>query len=210
MNLRLILLLLLSLSLAPLAHAADPVAGVDYVEIPGGQPFASSPGKVEVAEVFGYSCIHCANLEPALQAWKQRQPAHVQFTPVPAAFGSYWDVYARAYAAASELRLLPRSHQAVFDAIHVQRSLPVQAVTMGEVAAFHARFGADPAEFERLMRGPAADALLQRSRAFGIASGVEGTPSLVVAGKYRVTGRNFGDALRIVDFLVAREHAASQ
>jgi len=208
MNLRLLLLLLLSF--VPLAHAADPVAGVDYVEIPGGQPFAPSPGKVEVVEMFGYSCIHCSRLEPALLAWKQRQPAHVQFTPVPAAFGSYWDVYARAFAAASELRLLPRSHQALFDAIHVQGGLPVQAVTIGEVAAFHARFGADPAEFERLMRGPGADALLQRSRRFGMASGVEGTPALIVAGKYRVSGRNFADALRITDYLVAREHAAAQ
>ena len=26
-------------------------------------------GKVEVLEFFAYGCIHCANLEPSLEAW---------------------------------------------------------------------------------------------------------------------------------------------
>ena len=56
---------LLLLLLSPLfAHAATPVAGVDYVEIPNGKPFAPLNGKVEVVEVFGYTCIHCAHFQP--------------------------------------------------------------------------------------------------------------------------------------------------
>ena len=66
---------LLLLLLSPLfAHAATPVAGVDYVEIPNGKPFAPLNGKVEVVEVFGYTCIHCAHFQPQVAAWKRKQP----------------------------------------------------------------------------------------------------------------------------------------
>ncbi|MBL8510264.1 MAG: thiol:disulfide interchange protein DsbA/DsbL, partial [Betaproteobacteria bacterium] len=43
-------------------------------------------GKIEVLEFFAYGCIHCANLEPALEEWAKRQPADVKLKRVPAAF----------------------------------------------------------------------------------------------------------------------------
>ena len=49
-------------------------------------------------------------------------------------------------------------------------------------------------------------ALLPMS-AFAVASGIEGTPSMVVNGKYRVTARSMEDMLRVTDFLVAKERA---
>jgi thiol:disulfide interchange protein DsbA len=205
MKLRLLLLLALLLPLA--AHAAAPVAGTDYVEIPGGQPFAPVRGKVEVAEVFGYSCIHCWHLEPTLAAWKKRQPAHVKFTPVPAAFGGYWTTFARAYFAAQKLGLLERTHTAVFTAVHETGSLPVQNVSNGEIASFYAGHGADPKAFAAAMTSPEVEAQLDRARRFTMASGVEGTPTLIVNGRYRITARSFDEAMRTVDYLVAREGA---
>ena len=32
-------------------------------------------GGIEVAEVFAYTCIHCANLQPNLVSWKKTLPA---------------------------------------------------------------------------------------------------------------------------------------
>ena len=208
MKSRFALLLLLLLPL--LAHAATPVAGVDYVEIPGGKPFAPLKGKVEVVEVFGYTCIHCAHFEPQLAAWKKRQPAHVRFTPVPAAFGGYWMPYARAYYAAQQLGVLGKTHEAMFKALHEQGSLPIQNASNQEIAAFYARYGANHKVFAATMDSPAVEAQLLRSRQFVQAAGIEGTPTLVVNGKYRVTARTLDDALRITDYLVAREHAAGK
>ena len=200
---------LLLLLLSPLfAHAATPVAGVDYVEIPNGKPFAPLNGKVEVVEVFGYTCIHCAHFQPQVAAWKRKQPAHVRFTPVPAAFGGFWMPYARAYYAAAKLRVLGKTHDAVFKALHETGSLPIQNASDEEIAAFYASYGADPKAFIAAMRSPATDLLLDRSRDFALATGIEGTPTIVVNGKYRVTGRNFDDTLRITDYLVAKERAA--
>jgi len=195
--------------LAPLlAVAAEPVAGTDYVEIPGGKPYAPLDGKVEVVEVFGYTCVHCAHFQPVIGAWQKKQPAWVRFTPLPAAFGGYWMPYARAYYAAAKLRVLGKTHDAVFKALHETGSLPIQNASDEEIATFYAGYGAEPKAFIAAMRSPATDLLLDRSRDFALATGIEGTPTIVVNGKYRVTGRNFDDTLRITDYLVARERAA--
>ena len=200
---------LLLFLLAPLlAVAAEPVAGTDYVEIPGGKPYAPLDGKVEVVEVFGYTCIHCAHFQPVLGAWLKKQPSSVRFTPLPAAFGGFWMPYARAYYAAAKLRVLGKTHDAMFKALHETGSLPIQNASDEEIAAFYAEYGADPKAFIAAMRSPATDLLLDRSRDFALATGIEGTPTIVVNGKYRVTGRNFDDTLRITDYLVARERAA--
>ena len=60
------------------------------------------------------------------------------------------------------------------------------------------------------MASPAIDAQLEQAREFMLRSGVEGTPSIVVNGKYRVIGTSFEDMLRITDHLVARERAANR
>ncbi|WP_372016711.1 thiol:disulfide interchange protein DsbA/DsbL [Pseudoxanthomonas sp. 10H] len=191
---------------APPAGAAAPVpeAGRDYVEIPGGQPWAARPGRVEVAEVFGYSCPHCARLEPALKAWKAKLPRDVDFVAVPAAFGGPWDAWARAYFAAADLGLLGRTHDAVFAAIHEKGTLP-RNPTAQELASFYADYGVDQDRFRAAMADPGVDAQLARAAGLTRAWELEGTPALVVAGRYRVLGRSFDDMLRIADWLVARE-----
>ena len=200
--------LLLLVLLPWMAVAATPVEGTDYVVIPDGKPFAPLNGKVEVVEVFGYTCIHCANFQPQVDAWKKKQPAYVRFTPVPAAFGGYWTPYARAYYAAEKLGVLGKTHNAMFKALHEDGSLPIQNVSPEEIAAFYAKYGANAKAFAATMASPEIDAKLARSREFATASEVEGTPTVIVNGKYRVTGRSLDDVLRTTDYLVARERAA--
>ena len=190
------------------ALAADtPQAGVDYVEIAGGQPWAARAGRIEVAEVFGYTCPHCARFEPMLREWKARQPRDVDLVPVPAAFGGSWDTWARAYFAAAELDLLSRTHDAVFAAIHGSGELP-RNPSAQELARFYARYGVSEDRFREALAEPSVDERIGRARAFARDSGLEGTPTLIVAGRYRVVGRTLEDSLRIADWLVARERQA--
>ncbi|MDQ3270384.1 MAG: thiol:disulfide interchange protein DsbA/DsbL [Pseudomonadota bacterium] len=193
---------------APAASDPAPVAGVDYIEIPGGAAFAPVPGKVEVVEVFGYTCGHCAKFEPQLSAWVAKLPPDVQFTAVAAPFGGLWIPYAKAYYAAQSMGLDGATHDAMFRALHEEHSLPVSGPTPEQIAAFYARHGADPKRFIATMSSPQVEAALERARAFIKRSGVEGTPSLVVNGKYRVIGgKTYADALRITTQLIARERA---
>lgn len=199
-------LLLLALAWLPGAALAQstPQAGRDYVEIPGGQAWAARPGRIEVAELFGYTCPHCAHFEPLLAQWKQRQGKDVDLALVPAVYGGAWDVWARAFFAASDLGLLPRSHEAVFAAIHRDGRLP-RNPSAQELGTFFSSYGVDGDRFRAAMADPKVDARMDRAREFAIASGAEGTPTLVVNGRYRVTAASLEDALRITDWLVARE-----
>lgn len=211
--------LLLLAALLPLASWAAgptaapkgpaPIADVDYVVITGGEPYAPAKGRIEVVEVFGYTCPHCAHFEPMVSAWTARQPADVKFTALAAPLGGHWIPYARAFFAAQSLGLAGRTHAAMFNALHVDGSLPLSRPSPEEIAGFYARHGADPQTFVAAMASPAIDAQLAKAREFMVRSDVAGTPAIIVNGKYRVIGTSFEDMLRITDHLVARERAAN-
>src|SRR5690349_17032528 len=77
-------------SLSPLAcSAADDAPyrlGKDYQRVRAYQEPAN-PAKIEVLEVFAYSCPHCYALEPALKAWVKQLPADVEFVRQPNTLG---------------------------------------------------------------------------------------------------------------------------
>ncbi|HBN53770.1 MAG TPA: dihydroneopterin aldolase [Stenotrophomonas sp.] len=208
---RLFLLLLALLPLAACAaDTAAPVEGRDYELIAEPGPFAPLAGKLEVVEVFGYPCIHCAHFEPLLETWVGKLPADVRFTAVPAAFGGHWDAYARAFYAAEQTGVLKRSHADVFKALHEQRSLPMQNVSPQELATFYAGYGVQPQRYIDALRSDQVDEKVKAARAFAVRVRVPGTPALIVNGKYLVKGRSFEDQLRIAGALVDRERAAAR
>jgi thiol:disulfide interchange protein DsbA len=197
--------LLLPLSVLAATPAA-PVAGDDYVLIDGGQPYQPlADKKIEVVEVFGYWCHHCAEFQPKVEAWKQALPADVRFTYVPAVFSDD-DPFARAYFAAADAGALDRTHDELFRAIHDDRILATNA-TIDEIAWFYGEHGLVPAKMKVAMTSPATTARLQRARDFALRSGVEGTPALVINGRYRVRGRTHDDTLRIASQLIAQLRA---
>ena len=206
-------LLLLAALLPAGAFAADKPApleeGTDYVVIDGGKPFtAPVKGKVEVVEVFGYTCPHCARFQPKVSAWKKKRTAQVNFVPLAAPFGSYWTPYAKAFYAAQTLGAMDKTHDAMFLALHTDGTLPIHNATPDEIAAFYARYGVDTQQFLTAFDSPQVQQRMDDALAFIQRSGVDGTPTLVVAGKYRVTGMTLDETLRIADQLVARERAA--
>lgn len=189
--------------------ASEPlVEGVDYVVIPDGKPFAPVKGKVEVVEVFGYTCPHCAHFQPQLSQWQRKRAKQINFVPLAAPFGGYWQPYAKAFYAAQTLGVAEKSHDAMFLALHTDGTLPLHDPSVGELATFYARYGVDPAKFAATYEGEAATERMRKAAEFIRHSDVDGTPTLIVAGKYKVKGQyGFPDVLRIADALVARERA---
>ncbi|MCF7222156.1 thiol:disulfide interchange protein DsbA/DsbL [Marilutibacter chinensis] len=204
-------LALATLALMPdAAKAADPalVPGVDYAEIPGGTRLGPDDGKVEVVEVFGYWCHHCADFAPMLENWKHERRNDVRVTYLPLPRGQD-DALAAAFFASRKLDSLSRTHDATFRAIHGERLLP-RNPTVDEIATFYASLGVDAARLKAAMASSEVQERLPEAREFAIGSGVEGTPTLIVNGRYRVIGRSLEDVLRIADALVARERAAAR
>jgi thiol:disulfide interchange protein DsbA len=198
------LLLMLLLPIVALAANDAPVEGVDYAVIDGGTPFARAPG-VEIAEVFAYSCPHCWELQPALEAWKGSLPRGVRLTYVPAVF-SEGDAFARAYFAASDIGAAARLHEALYRAVHVDGTL-ARNPTVDELAAWFGGHGLDPAKMRAAMLSPAVDRHMRAAHDFALRSQLEGTPTLVVGGRYRVTARTRDDTLRIARQLAERLRA---
>jgi thiol:disulfide interchange protein DsbA len=202
--------LLAALLLPQLAGAAQPVpvAGVDYIEIAGGAPWRPLAGKIEVVEVFAYWCHHCADFQPKIDAWKKTLPASVRFSYVPLPSDAD-DAFARAYFAAETIGALGKTHNATFRAVHADSTLPKNA-SGDEIAAFYAKLGVDMKKYKPATQGFIPAGQLQKAREFALRSEVEGTPTLIVNGRYRVRGRTLDDNLRIASHLVAMEGAALQ
>ena len=188
-----------------------PVAGTDYVELANGQPYAPLNGQVEVVEVFGYTCPHCAHFEPLINAWKGKQPADVRVTPVPAAFGGYWETYARAFFAAETLGVLEKSHEQMFNAIHVARQLGLDA-TPEQIGKFYEQYGVDATTFANTMKSFGVETKLNRAKQFATRSQIEGTPSIVVNGKYlvNVDQRGYEHMFNTVEHLAAQARAGAK
>jgi thiol:disulfide interchange protein DsbA len=198
----------------PDGQASTPAAtfaseGEHYDLVPGGQPFEPLNGKIEVVEVFNYVCPACAMFQPLVNNWKARLPADVRFTYVPAPFGGNWDPYVRAYYAAEAMGIADASHDGIFQAIHVERSLKGERGTDSpqDLARAYAKFGADPAQFASTMASFTVNAKFGRAKQYIAQQRVNSTPTMLVNGRYRVKGRNFEEMLQNTDRVISQVRA---
>ncbi len=194
------------------AKSPPPVAGTDYVEIPNGQPFDTTDGRIEVVEIFGYVCPHCGAVQPTVRAMKANFPADVHMVYVPAVFGQMWDEYAKAYYTAEAMGLLDKTHDDMFRAIHVDKTLKGErgTDTPEEIASFYQAYGADPKQFVSSMSSFAIAAKVNRARQWVMGTFADGrasTPTFIVNGKYRVTAKTIDGMFRILNQLVVAERA---
>ena len=193
----------------PEASADAPREGTDYELLPTPQP-TYAQGKIEIAEVFSYRCVHCAEFQPSVNAWKKTMPADVRWEYVPAAFGDSWDDFARAFFAAEVMGVRERTHDMVFKGVFVDQM--IKNGGLEEIADMYGKFGVDRNTFLATMQSFGVTAKLNRSRQFAMRTGVTATPTIILNGKYRVSvtrDRGFEGMLKTVDFLIARERAAS-
>lgn len=194
-----------------LASAAPPRLGIDYEILETAQPRFAAGAGIEVAEVFSYRCSHCAEFQPFVNAWRKRHGQAARWVYVPAAFGGSWDDFARAYYAAETLGVLDKTHDAVFKGVFVDHL--VQTGTPDELADMYARFGVDRARFASAMASGPVTAKLATARQFALRSGIQGTPTLIVNGKYRISptrDRSFEGMIKALDFVLAKERAEAK
>ena len=189
-----------------------PQAGpdLDYEVLESPQP-TWGQGKIEVAEVFSYACIHCAEFQHKVNAWRKAIPADVRWEYVPAVFGGTFTSMARAYFAAELMKVQPRTHDLVFKGVFVDKF--VQKGTDEEIAAMYARWGVDKAKFIATMNSFGVTGKLNRARQFALRTGVQSTPTIIVNGKYRVNvtpQRGFDGMLATTNWLIAKERAAAR
>lgn len=191
------------------AAAGAPRVGTDYEVISPAQPTFGAPGKIEVAEVFSYHCPACADFNPYFERWKANAPADVRVTYVHAAFGGAIDNLARGFYAAETLGATQRTHTPFFRAFHVDRKITTGSLE--EVADVYASLGLDRKQVLDTMNSFGVTSRVNRSKQFAQRTGVNGTPTVVINGKYRVyltRDRGGEGMLQTIDALLARERAS--
>jgi len=181
--------------------------GLHYFKID--QASALAGDQVEVLEMFSYLCNHCNTFEPYVNAWVERKPDHVDFRRIPVVFGrGSWELYARAYATADIMNLPEEAHMAMMDRLWKDRKI---MRSLDEIADFYVEFGADKEKFLSTAQSFAVDGKIRKDQQLVRDYGITGTPSLVVGGKYRVSGNaaipSFDAMLDVVDYLVEIEKA---
>jgi thiol:disulfide interchange protein DsbA len=177
-------LLLTSACTAQSSDSAPYVEGTDYVTLPAPHQRYSDAGKVEVVEVFSYDCIHCAQFAPDAEKLRKELPAGAEFKLMPAVFNARWVPFARGYYAARQLGAVERTHLKLF-VDKFGEHYPINS--MDEIADFYAREGVNRADFMRIAPSDATTAKMKRDFDLVRTWQVDGTPSLVIDGKYRVT-----------------------
>lgn len=188
----------------------EPRLGTDYQPIDPPQTLTSVPGKVEIAEVFSYTCIHCARLQTLLPAWEASLPPQVNFVQAPMSHGAFEPI-ARGFYAAQAMGVLEQTQAGMFKALAEQQRLG--AGKIDDIAKLYAELGVDAEAFKATAASFAVNTQISRSQKTLVRWGVESTPTLVVAGKYRVppTGdRGHEGMLQTARWLAQREIAQQQ
>lgn len=197
------LLTIFALGLISSAQAAE--WGKDYVEITPAQPVEAPRGKVEVIEFFWYRCPHCADLEPELEAWIKRQPAHVVVRRQPAVLSDSWLPLARVYYALEAVGQVERLHAEVFKAIHRERIDLNDPNTFFDWAAAR---GVDRRKLAEAYNSFSVNAKAARAKQLTARYKISGVPAFVVNGKYQTSASLTGghkELFRVLDTLIEEE-----
>ncbi len=203
------LVFLLFVSTAGLAAEAPKAAdaGEAYELVKPPRPTAD-PSKVEVIEFFWYGCPHCYHFEPHVKAWLKTKPANVVFIRQPAVFNPHWAAHAKAFFTAESLGVLDKVHDDFYDAIqNKKQTLESEA----DLAKFFADHGVKEDDFHKAYKSFAVDAKMRQAQTLAPSYGIDGTPALIVNGKYRIgagKAKSFEKMIETANALIKQESAA--
>ncbi len=195
----------LTLPMAPaaLAQARQFKEGKDYKRLDKPVAPEAPAGKVDVIEFFWYSCPHCNAFEPTLDAWVKAAPKDLSIRRVPVAFNASFVPQQKLYYALEGMGKLDDVHVKVFRAIHVEKQ---KLAKDDEIFAWVGKQGLDVAKFKEIYNSFSVSNLVRRASQLQDAYGVEGVPSMGVAGKYYTDGTMTGSmqtVLQVVESLAA-------
>lgn len=206
---------------APLANAQQWVEGKDYFEIKPAQRPSTPPGVVEVTEVFSYACVFCNRAIPIMDKLQASLPSNARLTYLPASFNTAesWPMFQRVYYTAVALDLIPKMHNAVYSAVWTSKELAVtepdgrrlkspQPTLEDAARFFQKKAGIKPEQFLATAKSFAVEANCRRADQLVKAYRIEGTPTLIVNGRYKIGASalaNESNLIALVRWLIEKE-----
>lgn len=199
------------------------VEGKNYFTIDPPQP-TSNPDKIVVTEAFSYACPACNAFHTTADQLAQGLPANAEMSYLPVSFrpDENFPLFQRAYYAAKALGVADKTQDAMFDAVWKSGELSSDDLSTGrpkpqsawptidDVAKFYAKYGVDPKQFVAVANSFSINTQMKRADDLVKAYGVDGTPTIIVNGKYRFTPGSAGgypQSIELAKWLVAKEAA---
>ena len=195
--------------LASAQTLAEPVMGTDYKLMEPAQATRSG-NKIEVLEFFFYGCSHCFHLHPDLTAWERKMPKDVELVLVPTIFNATWEPMAYTYYALEVMGQQLKLHDDLYEAWNVKNT---DLSDERKIAAFVAQRGVDSKKFSEAYHSFSVQSKVMRSKQLTQSYNIRGTPTIIVDGKYLITGLQPAAAIQVMSALIdkaRRERGASK
>jgi len=182
------------------AHAVAAPGDPEYTVLQPAQP-TNSGNKIEVLEFFFYGCIHCFHLHPKLSEWQKTMPKDVKLDFVPTVFNPNWEPMAYTYYALKAMGQLRQLDDKLYNAWNRENAI---LVSKDDIADFVAKQGVDRQTFLNNFDSFSVRSDVQRSKQMVVQYHISGTPTLVVEGKYVISGLEPEDTIRVLNEVIKK------
>jgi thiol:disulfide interchange protein DsbA len=185
--------------------------GTHYTRLIPTQPTVGGADKVEVAEVFMYSCPHCYDLEGPINNWVAGKDPNIRFVRIPAVFNQLAMMHAQLYytevflAESGKLADPLGFRSMVFEEFHRRGN---RLTSQTAIQRLFARAGVSEEDFNRTWESFEVNQALRLAGDLARRYNVMSVPMIVVNGKYRTdTGSAGGypQLMEVIDELTVRE-----
>jgi thiol:disulfide interchange protein DsbA len=157
------------------------------------QPVADS-SRIEVIDFFFYGCPFCNELRPMLERWRKAFPADVVFRRTPTVRRDTWVPLARTYYTLELLGEADRLHEEVYKGYHDEELSMSRPEVMADWARRH---GIDRERWLTVYNSDEVTRLVEQARRMTQDYDIQGTPSVVINGRY-LTSSGMTDDVKLV------------
>jgi thiol:disulfide interchange protein DsbA len=202
-----------------LAQAEEAVAarswkfreGTNFTRLVPTQSTVGAADKIEVAEIFMYSCPHCYDLEAHINQWADGKDPDVRFVRIPAVFNQLAQLHAQLYYTEvfltqnGKLQNPNAFRNMVFEEFHRKGN---RLTSQSAIQRLFARAGVSEDDFNRIWNSFEVNQALRKAADLARRYGVTSVPMIVVNGKYTTdTGKagSYPKLIEIIDELTVRE-----
>ena len=185
--------------------------GDNFTRMVPTQPTVGGPDKIEVAELFMYTCPHCRDLEGFVNRWEETKSPGVRLVRIPVMFNDLARLHAQLYYTEEVLARngTLADHLAfrnmVFNDIHSRGNY---LESESAIQKIFERAGVSKEDFDRTWNSFEVDQAMRVGADLARRYNINSVPMIVVNGKYRTNASMAGGypaLIEVVDELTARE-----
>jgi len=185
--------------------------GQNYTRMIPTQRTVGGADKIEVAEVFMYSCPHCYDLEAFMNRWEETRDPGVRLVRIPAIFNQLAQLHAQLYytevflTQSGKLKDQIAFRNMVFEEFHRKGN---RLTSQTAIQRLFARAGISEDDFNRTWKSFEVNQAMRVAADLARRYNVTSVPMIVVNGKYRTDAAQAGSypkLIELIDELTVRE-----